>query len=487
MAECIVVQDQHRQLEIGPRCEKKGWKRAPMIVCATTKDYRFQVQTLLTGNDVVLEIGCSYGKTTALIAHRTNNVVGVDIEPHLIEECKIRNPHIPFHCRDANKIEEWHTEVLEMSGLPSDHFSVVFIDVAGTIEISLLLPMIEKIERYIRPRCVVVKSLNYDKLLRQLSLGQKLKGGRKTEFEGIQPSHDLEDDICDGSDGNIMRLDNLSQATKTYLKEMKLKHIIHTVSPCPFPKSSKRGLACTQKNERVMHCNVQNMDVCKCIPAKLVLTTRNLERERGKGEEFFVMVITPFAAPLRQCTFSGSTLEELEALNIYCDPNEQQELIRLCTNPELKEHISRDVRDAHKRWMLSPPFLPEMKYLLFSDDFCMDENKHSRIPTLSADKIHENEISQKSQNEGTIGNPGLIFHVKVTLKIARRLFMLWFSNFDNQRSYFGAARKTPNVSKPTFEIGLGEFVSCSMTDIQQVFETVSLKPREYNEIKLSFF
>ena len=71
---------------------KIGGSSFALVVCATTKEYRYQVQAHVSSNDVVLEIGSSHGKTTDMISKRTNKVVGVDFINSLVLESKKKIP-----------------------------------------------------------------------------------------------------------------------------------------------------------------------------------------------------------------------------------------------------------------------------------------------------------------------------------------------------------------------------------------------------------
>ena len=143
-----------------------GGSRTPSIVCETKKDYRYQVQSLVSEHEVVLEIGSSYGKTTALISNRTKHVCGVDIGEAITVESRARYPAVKFFCHDASAVEKWWQSVLPPN---CEKFTLVFVDIAGTVEISYLLPILEKVESTLNPKTMVVKSLNFAKLLKQLA------------------------------------------------------------------------------------------------------------------------------------------------------------------------------------------------------------------------------------------------------------------------------------------------------------------------------
>ena len=156
--------------------------RSPIIVCSTTKEYRYQVHCICRPTDCVLEVGSAHGVTCKLISGRTKDVVGIDIQKALVEESNQKFPALHFYQKDASNIRDFLKDILP-HGCPK--FSVVFVDIAGTIEMKTLLPILDNIERVVRPRMIVVKSLNYSKLLIQLLKGYQVKAtqGAKMALE----------------------------------------------------------------------------------------------------------------------------------------------------------------------------------------------------------------------------------------------------------------------------------------------------------------
>eukprot|EP01048_Picozoa_sp_COSAG05_P032192 COSAG05_NODE_12188_length_479_cov_0.902632_1_plen_159_part_11 len=125
-------------------------QRAPMVVAATTDDFRTCAQQLVQVGDTVLEVGCADGITTNLISKFANDVVGVDIAPVVIGKARSRYPSIDFRVLDASNTPELRRL--------RKHFSVVFVDIAGLIALESLLPMLDALDDALRPRLLVVKS-----------------------------------------------------------------------------------------------------------------------------------------------------------------------------------------------------------------------------------------------------------------------------------------------------------------------------------------
>lgn len=59
------------------------WK-TKFIATRGVKEYRETIPVWVNKNDVVLEIGCEWGTTTALIAPRCKEVIGTDVSPEAI-------------------------------------------------------------------------------------------------------------------------------------------------------------------------------------------------------------------------------------------------------------------------------------------------------------------------------------------------------------------------------------------------------------------
>lgn len=117
------------------------------------KEYRESIPYWVTPDDVVLEIGCEWGTTTAMIAPHCREVIGTDISPDVIVRARARHPHIRFEVLDAFDVRA----ALEL-GRP---FSVVYIDMSGLSGYRALLDVIALLNMYatmLRPRAIIVKS-----------------------------------------------------------------------------------------------------------------------------------------------------------------------------------------------------------------------------------------------------------------------------------------------------------------------------------------
>jgi hypothetical protein len=153
---------------------------APHIVATRgVHQYRSTIPYTVRSNDSVLEVGCHFGTSTALLhaAAWDGCCVGVDLGPKIIREANQKHPGVFFRVGNA-----WRTaELLRIQQEyyrenPSNKdeqqqrrigFDVVYVDVGGLSGSDGLLEAISLISsiRYaLEPRCIVIKSLCMQRL-----------------------------------------------------------------------------------------------------------------------------------------------------------------------------------------------------------------------------------------------------------------------------------------------------------------------------------
>jgi hypothetical protein len=123
------------------------------IATQGVQEYRATIPAWVKPDDVVLEIGCEWGTTTALIAPHCREVIGTDISSVCIERARQRHPELCFAVLDAFDVSAAIT--LDRS------FSVIYIDMSGLSGYRALLDVIALLTMYatvFRPRAIVVKS-----------------------------------------------------------------------------------------------------------------------------------------------------------------------------------------------------------------------------------------------------------------------------------------------------------------------------------------
>jgi hypothetical protein len=123
------------------------------IAARGVKEYRETIPTLVRPDDVVLEIGCEWGTTTAVLAQHCANVVGTDISPDCIARARQLHPGLRFAVLDAFDVRA----ALELVPHPTK----IYIDLSGFSSYRALLDVIALLTMYatvLRPEAIVVKS-----------------------------------------------------------------------------------------------------------------------------------------------------------------------------------------------------------------------------------------------------------------------------------------------------------------------------------------
>lgn len=129
--------------------------RFPSRVIATrgVTEYRSTIDSVVQPNDSVLELGCEWGTTTALLAQRCSLVIGTDLSPVCIERARSSHPELRFEVLDA-------FDARAALDLAVD-FSKIYIDLSGISGYRSLLDVIALLTMYatvLRPDTIVVKS-----------------------------------------------------------------------------------------------------------------------------------------------------------------------------------------------------------------------------------------------------------------------------------------------------------------------------------------
>jgi trans-aconitate methyltransferase len=123
------------------------------IATRGVKEYRATIPSLVRPDDTVLELGCEWGTTTALIAPNCREVLGTDISPECIARARQYHPELRFAVLDAFDAR---------AALALDQpFSLMYFDVSGLSGYRALLDTIALLTTYatvFRPRAIVVKS-----------------------------------------------------------------------------------------------------------------------------------------------------------------------------------------------------------------------------------------------------------------------------------------------------------------------------------------
>jgi trans-aconitate methyltransferase len=127
--------------------------RTQFIATRGVKEYRATIPAWVRPDDSVLEIGCEWGTTTALLAPHCREVIGADISPQCIARARRYHPDLTFAVLDAFDVRA--TLALDRP------FDLIYIDLSGLSGYRALLDVIALLTMYatvFRPRAIVVKS-----------------------------------------------------------------------------------------------------------------------------------------------------------------------------------------------------------------------------------------------------------------------------------------------------------------------------------------
>jgi trans-aconitate methyltransferase len=133
--------------------EKQFKVKTKFIATRGVKEYRATIPQWVNEDDVVLEIGCEWGTTTAMIAPHCKEIIGTDVSAECIERAKERHPGIRFEVLDGFDVRA----ALEF-GID---FTKVYIDMSGLSGYRSLLDGISLLTMYatvLRPDAIIIKS-----------------------------------------------------------------------------------------------------------------------------------------------------------------------------------------------------------------------------------------------------------------------------------------------------------------------------------------
>lgn len=133
--------------------EKPYRIRTKFVATRNVHEYRETIPTCVNQDDTVLEIGCEFGTTTALLAQAAREVLGTDISAEVLTTARAKNPNIRFEVLDGFDVRA----ALDF-GL---NFTKVYIDMSGMSGYRSLLDAIALLNTYaavLRPKIIVVKS-----------------------------------------------------------------------------------------------------------------------------------------------------------------------------------------------------------------------------------------------------------------------------------------------------------------------------------------
>ncbi|WIA09459.1 hypothetical protein OEZ85_008860 [Tetradesmus obliquus] len=143
---------------------------SPIVVTENVVEYRKAITELVTAEDVVLEVGCAEGVTTALIADAAKQVVGIDKSPSQAAKAAARHQgiaNLSFAQVDGYDLAAVR-RLADAAGIRQ--FSVIFIDVSGSRKVGDVETLLVKYEQVFNPRLFVVKAYQLKRLIMRCQL-----------------------------------------------------------------------------------------------------------------------------------------------------------------------------------------------------------------------------------------------------------------------------------------------------------------------------
>ena len=151
----------------------------PHIVATRgVQEYRNTIPYTVQSDDAVLEVGCHFGTSTAMLHNAGKYCIGIDVGSKIIGQAKERHPDIYFSVGDAWKTaallriqQDYYNTISETTRDGKIGFDVVYIDVGGLSGSDGLLEaisLVSSIRFALEPRCIVIKSLCMQRLSSRL-------------------------------------------------------------------------------------------------------------------------------------------------------------------------------------------------------------------------------------------------------------------------------------------------------------------------------
>jgi len=121
-----------------------------ILVTETTNYYRHLASSQINENDHVLEIGCSNGECSLIIAKYCNQFIGFDTSTQMIQEAKEKVDNKKYkhsnHTINADRVEFYNIDPFNDPKKASNlarGSNVVFIDIGGNRDLASVLKMIQ--------------------------------------------------------------------------------------------------------------------------------------------------------------------------------------------------------------------------------------------------------------------------------------------------------------------------------------------------------
>jgi hypothetical protein len=146
--------DSGKRVRVSPRKLRRVYAQhgvCSIVICEETEEYRRLARTQITSLDAVIEIGCSTGECSAVLANSRCSLIALDISADIIAHAKVEHPGIHFLCLDA--LKDWE-RLVELQ----PHATSLFIDIGGNRALESLAGLLTKLRWLPKLSLVVLKN-----------------------------------------------------------------------------------------------------------------------------------------------------------------------------------------------------------------------------------------------------------------------------------------------------------------------------------------
>ena len=138
-----------------------------VILTRNVKEYRQTVPHVASLSDSVLEVGCAWGTTSALIYQYAGQLIAID-KGLSLPSARARHPHIRFE-----QIDGFDIAALRRLGRA---FTKIYVDVSGCRAVGDVIRLISAYDSVFHPESMVVKSTKLWRLVRRCVLWYPVSG-----------------------------------------------------------------------------------------------------------------------------------------------------------------------------------------------------------------------------------------------------------------------------------------------------------------------
>ena len=124
-----------------------------LIIVSDVEHYRLLAQEKVLDRDLVLEIGCSTGQTTSVLASQAARVVAVDCSAEILDKAQA-------HLAGCDNVELARVDARDLAGLTelAPAPDAIFLDIGGIALLDNVAGRLRQCLRMFQPRVIVVRS-----------------------------------------------------------------------------------------------------------------------------------------------------------------------------------------------------------------------------------------------------------------------------------------------------------------------------------------